>query len=357
MRRRAGLAELAGIAGLALLVSLPACSPATRRPAFAPMPEARRGELELEVPAATDSLAKVLIAAGIPVSRIASRDGYLETPWFDTATGRPAAGRPLGPGRVRVRAWVSPSRYRYSELAVETVFRPFADPSAAPRDLEQSVAYSHPVRQRVRTVLTSLGARALAEEPDALTLAERRARDAAERKAAEQRYAAANKGIMAEPGEADTSVAAGDTALAAGDSIVADTLAIRRTPAARDTTPRRADSAAVAARPADSAAVAARPAEARPQVIAPAPAPAAQTPVAPAQTPAAIFSVQVAASADRSVVDLAATRLRDLGYTPRIVTENGLMKVRTARYATESAARAVQRRLRTTFPDAFMTRR
>ena len=347
MRRRAGLAELAGIAGLALLVSLPACSPATRRPAFAPMPEARRGELELEVPAATDSLAKVLIAAGIPVSRIASRDGYLETPWFDTATGRPAAGRPLGPGRVRVRAWVSPSRYRYSELAVETVFRPFADPSAAPRDLEQSVAYSHPVRQRVRTALTSLGARALAEEPDALTLAERRARDAAERKAAEQRYAAANKGIMAEPGEADTSVAAGDTALAAGDSIVADTLAIRRTPAARDTTPRRADSAAVAARPA----------EARPQVIAPAPAPAAQTPVAPAQTPAAIFSVQVAASADRSVVDLAATRLRDLGYTPRIVTENGLMKVRTARYATESAARAVQRRLRTTFPDAFMTRR
>ena len=349
MRRRAGLAELAGIAGLALLVSLPACSPATRRPAFAPMPEARRGELELEVPAATDSLAKVLIAAGIPVSRIASRDGYLETPWFDTATGRPAAGRPLGPGRVRVRAWVSPSRYRYSELAVETVFRPFADPSAAPRDLEQSVAYSHPVRQRVRTALTSLGARALAEEPDALTLAERRARDAAERKAAEQRYAAANKGIMAEPGEADTSVAAGDTALAAGDSIVADTLAIRRTPAARDTTPRRADSAAVAARPA----------EAQPQVIAPAPAPApaAQTPVAPAQTPAAIFSVQVAASADRSVVDLAATRLRDLGYTPRIVTENGLMKVRTARYATESAARAVQRRLRTTFPDAFMTRR
>ena len=349
MRRRAGLAELAGIAGLALLVSLAACSPATRRPAFAPMPEARRGELELEVPAATDSLAKVLIAAGIPVSRIASRDGYLETPWFDTATGRPAAGRPLGPGRVRVRAWVSPSRYRYSELAVETVFRPFADPSAAPRDLEQSVAYSHPVRQRVRTALTSLGARALAEEPDALTLAERRARDAAERKAAEQRYAAANKGIMAEPGEADTSVAAGDTALAAGDSIVADTLAIRRTPAARDTTPRRADSAAVAARPA----------EAQPQVIAPAPAPApaAQTPVAPAQTPAAIFSVQVAASADRSVVDLAATRLRDLGYTPRIVTENGLMKVRTARYATESAARAVQRRLRTTFPDAFMTRR
>ena len=352
MRRRAGLAELAGIAGLALLVSLAACSPATRRPAFAPMPEARRGELELEVPAATDSLAKVLIAAGIPVSRIASRDGYLETPWFDTATGRPAAGRPLGPGRVRVRAWVSPSRYRYSELAVETVFRPFADPSAAPRDLEQSVAYSHPVRQRVRTALASLGARATAEEPDALTLAERRARDAAERKAAEQRYAAANKGIMPEPGEADS-------VLAAGDSIVADTLAARGTPAPRDTLATRDTLAArdTTLRRPDSAGVAARPAQAQPRIVAPSPVPAAQPPVTPAPAPAAVFSVQVAASADRSVVDLAATRLRELGYPPRIVTENGMMKVRTARYATESAARAVQRRLRTTFPDAFMTRR
>ena len=322
---------------LAALALLAACSPATRRPAFAPMPEARRGELELDVPAATDSLAKVLVAAGIPVARVAARDGYLETPWFDTATGRPAAGRPLGPGRVRVRAWVSPSRYRYSELVVETVFRPFADPSAAPRDLEESVAYSHPVRQRVRTALASLGARATAEEPDALTLAERRARDEAERKAEEKRYAAADKGITAEPVE-------GDTALAAGDTL-----------APADTARRRPDSSAVAARPAP----------ARPQVVAP--APAAQAPVTPAQQPAAqppvtqpqaaIFSVQVAASADRSVVDFAASRLRELGYTPRIVTENGMMKVRTQRYATEGAARAVQRRLRTTFPDAFMTRR
>ena len=332
MRRRAVLA------GLALLA---ACSPATRRPAFAPMPEARRGELELDVPAATDSLAKVLIAAGIPVSRIASRDGYLETPWFDTATGRPASGRPLGPGRVRVRAWVSPSRYRYSEVAVETVFRPFADPSAAPRDLEESVAYAHPVRQRVRTALASLGARATTEEPDALTLAERRARDEAERKAEEKRYAAANKAITPEPVEGDTAPAPGDTRAVADSAARRDSVPGRDSLPVRDTT---------------------RPAQARPQVIAPAPAPAAQPPIpradtAAAQPPAAIFSVQVAASADRTVVDLAATRLRELGYTPRIVTENGMMKVRTPRYATESAARAVQRRLRTTFPDAFMTRR
>lgn len=331
---------------LSVLLLLAACSPATRRPAFTPMPEARRGELELDVPAATDSLARALIAAGIPVSRIAARDGYLETPWFDTATGRPASGRPLGPGRVRVRGWVSPSRYRYSELVVETVFRPFADPSAAPRALEQSVAYAHPVRRRVRDALASIGARSAVDEPDALTLAERRTRDEAAKKAAEKRYAAAAAPVdiaAAEDSAAALAAKAGarpDTARARADSARAraDTTTPARPAILVDTSRARPDSTPARRTPA-------------PTIVAPAPAPA--TPI----QPAAVFSVQVAASADQSVVDFAATRLRELGFTPRIVTEGGLMKVRTGRYATESAARAAQRRLRTTFPDAFLTRR
>ena len=331
---------------LSVLLLLAACSPATRRPAFTPMPEARRGELELDVPAATDSLARALIAAGIPVSRIAARDGYLETPWFDTATGRPASGRPLGPGRVRVRGWVSPSRYRYSELVVETVFRPFADPSAAPRALEQSVAYAHPVRRRVRDALASIGARSAVDEPDALTLAERRTRDEAAKKAAEKRYAAAAAPVdiaAAEDSAAALAAKAGarpDTARARADSARAraDTTTPARPAILVDTSRARSDSTPARRPPA-------------PTIVAPAPAPA--TPI----QPAAVYSVQVAASADQSVVDFAATRLRELGFTPRIVTEGGLMKVRTGRYATESAARAAQRRLRTTFPDAFLTRR
>lgn len=324
----------------ALLALLAACSPATRRPAFAPMPEARRGELELDVPQATDSLAKALTAAGIPVSRVAARDGYLETPWFDTATGRPASGRPLGPGRVRVRGWVSPSRYRHSELVVETVFRPFADPSAAPRDLEQSVAYAHPVRQRVRAALSSLGALSAVDEPDALTLAQRRERDEAEKKVAQKRYAAAvDSAVAAEPGAADTTLALADSAAARRDTA----RAVPAAPvAAADTARRRPDS--VAAVP---------PRAPAPTITAPAPGPVAATPTETVP----VFSIQVAASADRAVVDLAASRLRELGFTPRIVNESGMMKVRTGRYATESAARAAQRRLRTTFPDAFLTRK
>ena len=329
---------------LSVLLLLAACSPATRRPAFTPMPEARRGELELDVPAATDSLARALIAAGIPVSRIAARDGYLETPWFDTATGRPAPGRPLGPGRVRVRGWVSPSRYRYSELVVETVFRPFADPSAAPRALEQSVAYAHPVRRRVRDALASIGARSAVDEPDALTLAERRAREERDKRDKREKRDEGAAPVDVAAAE-DSPAAIADSAGARADSTRAAPDTSRPAPARPailvDTSRARADSAAAPARRTPA-----------PTIVAPAPAPAA----APVQ-PAMVYSVQVAASADQSVVDFAATRLRELGFTPRIVTEGGLMKVRTGRYATESAARAAQRRLRTTFPDAFLTRR
>ena len=320
---------------LILFALLAACSPATLRPAFTPLPEARRAELELEVPAATDSLARALLAAGIPVARVSARDGYLETPWFDTATGRPAGGRPLGPGRVRVRGWVSPSRHGYSELVVETVFRPFADPSAPPRDLERSVPFGHPVRQRVRAALSSLGALSVVEEPDAITLAERRARADSARKLTDRKtlLTAIDKPAEpdpADPGAADTSAApttARDTAVAPRDSLAVIAADTARVPsdsvAARDTAP--------ALRP-------------------PVPAP---TITAPAET----YSIQVAASTDRAVVDLAAARLRELGFAPRIVTESGMMKVRTGRYATANAARAAQRRLRATFPDAFMTRR
>ncbi len=285
----------------------------------------------MEVPAATDSLARALLAAGIPVARVSARDGYLETPWFDAATGRPASGRPLGPDRVRVRGWVSPSRHGHSELVVETVFRPFADPSATPRDLEQSVAYSHPVRQRVRTALSSVGALSTVEEPDALTLAERRARADSARKLTDRKTLLTAIDKPAEPDPepgaaiADTTGAARDSARTPRDSLVLFAVDTVRPPpdsvAARDTAP---------------------------TITSPAP-----TVLPPAET----FSIQVAASADRAVVDFAATRLRELGFAPRIVTENGMMKVRTVRYATANAARAAQRRLRTTFPDAFMTRR
>jgi len=95
------------IAGAATLA---ACQLATARPAFEPLPEALRAEIDLPQPAATLRLAEALRADSIPVDRVAPRDGYLETPWFEAATGRPTARRPVGPDIVRVRAWIDRGR-------------------------------------------------------------------------------------------------------------------------------------------------------------------------------------------------------------------------------------------------------
>src|SRR5690606_25467404 len=151
------------------------CSLSTSRPSFQPMPEARVGDLELEIPDATTRLATALEEAGVPLARVAPEDGYLESPWFDTATGRAVSGRPLGQDVVRVRGWVTPSAHGSSRMVVETVYRPLADPSRPPRELERSVPYVHPVRERVREAYRAAGARVSIEEPDAVTLAARRA--------------------------------------------------------------------------------------------------------------------------------------------------------------------------------------
>lgn len=322
----------------AIVMLLAACSPATSRPAFPPVPEARIGEVELEVPQATERLARELTAAGIPVNRVAPRDGYLETAWFDTATGKAVGARTSGGDRVRVRGWVRPSRHGYSELTVETVYRPFADPSAAPRELERSVPFAHPVRARVRAAFAALRALTAVEEPDAVPIASRRSPrvrpDSIRPPAADTAKAAADSAaaLAALASRADTG-ATPDSARGRPDTARARTDSARARPdtarARPDTTRARSDTTRVRA---DTA----RPPE-------PAPARAG-------------YSVQVAASTDRDVADLAAGRLRELGLGARVVREGSLFKVRTAAYPSEASAEPILRRLRRVFPDAFLVR-
>ena len=55
---------------------------------------------------------------------------WLETDWFDVATPlRPSNARRLGEGIVKVRAWADRSRPEHSNITIETVYRPLADPS------------------------------------------------------------------------------------------------------------------------------------------------------------------------------------------------------------------------------------
>lgn len=143
---------------LALVAALSAlaCQASTTRPSFGPVTGAQVVILELDVPRATSLVATGLRADSFPVTVLEPRDGYLETPWFDSATTRPTSKFPLGRDVIRVRAWVDPEKPGHSKVTVETLFRDIVDPSLPQRELDREVPPDHPTSVRVRAVLDSL---------------------------------------------------------------------------------------------------------------------------------------------------------------------------------------------------------
>jgi hypothetical protein len=135
---------------------LAACRPDTTRPAIIPYPEAAGVEIRLRPPEATRRLADRLRADSITPTRVRLRDGYLETGWLDSATGRPTGRRPIGTGVVRLRAWADPGRPGNTVLTVETLYRPLADPALPERELERQVPQAHPTAVKVERVLEAL---------------------------------------------------------------------------------------------------------------------------------------------------------------------------------------------------------
>jgi hypothetical protein len=133
-----------------------ACQPNTTRPSFTPLPESAGTEVRLSAREATRHLAEALRASAVPVRKVMLRDGYLETGWFDSKSGRPTRRRPIGQGIVRVRAWADPARPGSSQLAVETSYRPLVDPSLPERELERQVPPTHPVAVKVEEALRKL---------------------------------------------------------------------------------------------------------------------------------------------------------------------------------------------------------
>jgi len=113
-------------------------------------------EVRLPVQEATRLLAEALRADSIPALRVRLRDGYIESHWFEAATGRPTNKRPIGLGIVRIRAWTDPARPGDSQLRVETLYRPLADPSLPERELEHQVPPNHPIAIKIRSTLQDL---------------------------------------------------------------------------------------------------------------------------------------------------------------------------------------------------------
>jgi hypothetical protein len=131
------------------------CQPNTGRPVFTPLPNAAGTEVRLTPIEATRELAAALRADSVPVRKVLLRDAYLETSWFDARTGRPRSN-PMGKNIVRVRAWADPARPGSSQIAVETAYRPFSDPSLPARELDRQVPAKHPVAMKVDSILQGL---------------------------------------------------------------------------------------------------------------------------------------------------------------------------------------------------------
>lgn len=136
------------------------CNPnSLRPPQLEPVRDAVRLEVRLPPDAATQELADQLVIDSIPATVVAPQDGYVETPWFEAATGRATGRRPLGPEVVRLRAWIDPGAPHHSHVVVELVYRPLADPSLPQRELDVQVPPDHPAGVRLQRAVDRIMAR------------------------------------------------------------------------------------------------------------------------------------------------------------------------------------------------------
>lgn len=146
-------------AHLPIVLLLLSCNPTTTRPDFGPVPDAAEAEVDLPMADATRALAEALVEDSIPVTRIEPRDGYVESGWFEAASGQPTGRRRLGPEVVRVRGWVDPIQTGQTRIRIETVIRPMADPSLPERDLDREAPKENPAAVRVKRTAERLAKR------------------------------------------------------------------------------------------------------------------------------------------------------------------------------------------------------
>ena len=121
---------------------LAACTPASTRPSFAPVPEALHAVINAPPPRVTEFAHSVLRADTIAVHFVSPRDAFLETAEFG--------------GTHRLRLWADPDVPGKSRVTVEAVFRPAEDPSRTRRDLERASPPGSPGFLRAEQLLAVL---------------------------------------------------------------------------------------------------------------------------------------------------------------------------------------------------------
>jgi len=141
---------------VSLLVAAGACAPGTTRPPFDPLPATPAIELGLVRTEAIGKVADALKADSIPIERLEIRDAWLQTPWFDPATNHRERSSAAGYNPVRIRVWAEPGRPLHSEVIIEAVYRPMADPSLPARSTERVLPSQHPMAVRLAAIVKGL---------------------------------------------------------------------------------------------------------------------------------------------------------------------------------------------------------
>jgi hypothetical protein len=127
---------------VAVVLAVAACTPATTRPTFAPLPEALHAVINAR-PADVTRAAQVLLTADtIAVRFMSLRDAFLETEEFA--------------GTHRLRVWADPDVPGKARVTIEAVYRPMEDPSRTARDLELAAPPGSAGQLRAAQLLTAL---------------------------------------------------------------------------------------------------------------------------------------------------------------------------------------------------------
>jgi len=123
-------------------IVLSACTPATTRPAFAPVPEALHAVINASPVRVTQFVDSLLRADTVGVRFSSQRDAFLESKDFA--------------GTHRLRLWADPDVPGKARVTIEAVYQPIDDPSRTRRDLERAAPPGSPGQLRAEQLLAAL---------------------------------------------------------------------------------------------------------------------------------------------------------------------------------------------------------
>ena len=142
-----------------------ACGAGGVRPTFQPFPQAIVDTVTGEPQEIVEHISELLRQEAIELRWVRSREGYVESEWFDPVSGEAGGGRSLNTaGIVRLRFWTDTVMEHQSVVVGEAVRRRVVDPSLPVRETEVHVAEDHEGYEILRRVIEGLSSGRLGQQ-------------------------------------------------------------------------------------------------------------------------------------------------------------------------------------------------